>query len=57
MPRAASLARAASTGSDTVMFDNGVMPVLTRPLMMAVAMLPPPMKAILQDWNGGIMVV
>jgi hypothetical protein len=28
-----------------------------RPLMMAVAIFPPPIKAILQDWSGGIVDV
>jgi hypothetical protein len=31
--------------------------VLMRPLMTAVAMLPPPMKATLQDWRVGIMTI
>src|ERR1700712_3335098 len=56
-PRVARLVRTMSTGSETVMCDDGVMPVLRRPLMMAVAMFPPPMKAILHDSNDGIVAV
>jgi hypothetical protein len=57
MPKAASFERTASTGSETVMFDAGVVAVLRRPRTMAVAMFPPPMKASLHDGNGGIVRV
>lgn len=47
-PRAERRVRTASRGSETVICEAGMDLVLRSPLIMAVHMLPPPMKATLR---------